>query len=103
MLKYAKISNTTTKECMVGLGTDSEYYKSIGMTLQDVEEAYNGNWYLKGYAPEKPLEVQLEEKEQEYQMNRWQREIILSHNSGASNYSKQKAQELENLAKKLRK
>lgn len=43
--------------------------------------------------------VELEEK---YNMCRWQREIILSENSGASDYTKTKAQEIENLAKELR-
>ena len=54
MKKYAQIANEETKECNVGLGTDNEYYESIGMTKMDVEEAYNGHWYLKGHAPQKP-------------------------------------------------
>lgn len=54
MLKYANILNEQTKECSVGLGTNIEFYKSIGMTEMDVEQAYNGNWYLVGYVPEKP-------------------------------------------------
>ena len=54
MLKYAKIINEETKLCEVGVGTDSDFYQSIGMTRQDVEEAWNGNWYLQGYTPEMP-------------------------------------------------
>lgn len=54
MKKYAKIINEETKECNVGLGTDTEYYESIGMKEIDVEQAYNGRWYVEGYAPEKP-------------------------------------------------
>ena len=54
MLKYAKIINEETRECSVGLGINTEFYKSIGMTEMDVEQAYNGQWYVKGYAPEKP-------------------------------------------------
>lgn len=54
MLKYAKIVNEETKECEVGLGTDTEFYESIGMEEMEVEEAYNGAWYLVGYVPEKP-------------------------------------------------
>lgn len=56
MKKYAIVINDETKACDVGLGNDVEYYVSIGMTEQEVEEAYNGQWYLKGYAPDKPLE-----------------------------------------------
>lgn len=54
MKKYAQIINQETKQCDVGLGTDIEYYKSIGMTEMDVAQAYDGKWYLSGYAPEKP-------------------------------------------------
>ena len=58
---YAKIVNKETKACEVGTGTNTAFYKSIGMTEMEVEQAWNGNWYLKGYAPSKPQEV----KEQE--------------------------------------
>ena len=57
MKKYAKIINENTKECTVGLGTNEEYYKSIGMTKIEVEEAWNGQFFVLGYAPEKPEEV----------------------------------------------
>ena len=54
MKKYAKVINEETKVCEVGLGTNSNFYQSIGMTEMDVEQAYDGNWYVLGYAPEKP-------------------------------------------------
>lgn len=53
MKRYAKVINQETKLCDVACGTDTEYYKSIGMSEQEVEQAYNGQWYIKGYAPEK--------------------------------------------------
>ena len=56
MKKYAKITNEETKACEVGLGTNTEFYQSIGMSEMEVEQAYDGSWYLKGYAPEKPIE-----------------------------------------------
>ena len=52
--KYAIITNQETKTVDVGLGTDAQFYKSIGMTEMEVEQAYNGAWYLKGYAPQRP-------------------------------------------------
>lgn len=61
MKTYAKIINEETKLCDIGTGTDTAYYESIGMSEQEVEEAYNGSWYLKGYAPEKPESVKGEE------------------------------------------
>lgn len=36
MIKWAKISNPDTGICDVGLGTNSEFYASIGMTEMDV-------------------------------------------------------------------
>ena len=54
MLKYAKIINEETKEVQIGVGVNDEYYASIGMTEMEVEQAYTGLWYLKGYAPIKP-------------------------------------------------
>lgn len=54
MLKYAKLVNEETKQCEVGLGTNIDFYRSIGMEEMDVEKAYNGGWYLTGYAPQKP-------------------------------------------------
>ena len=56
MLKYAKIENEETKQVSVGLGTNTDFYKSIGMSEMNVEQAYNGSWYLVGYVPEKPQE-----------------------------------------------
>ena len=105
MLKYAKVTNEETKTCDVGLGTNIDFYKSLGFTEQEVEQAYDGQWYLKGYAPTKPaptIAEQVLSLENEYKMNRWQREIILAENSGASEYSKTKAQEIENIAEQLR-
>ena len=56
MLKYAKIINEETKQCDIGLGDDIAIYKSIGMKEMEVEQAYNGSWYAKGYAPEQSIE-----------------------------------------------
>ena len=66
MLKYAKIENETTKECSVGLGTDVEFYQSIGMSPIDVEQAWNGNWYVTGYCPVEPEKSYVEKRQAEY-------------------------------------
>lgn len=54
MIKYARIINEETKEVQVGVGCPDEYYIEIGMTEMEVEQAYNGNWYVAGYAPVEP-------------------------------------------------
>ena len=64
MTAYAKIINENTKQVEVGFGTNEEFYKSIGMTKMDVEQAYNGVWYLKEYAPQKPEPTKEERIEQ---------------------------------------
>lgn len=64
MKKYAKVTNKETKACEVGLGTNIDFYQSIGMTEMDVEQAYNGQWYVKGYAPAEPeTEIQIRVRE----------------------------------------
>ena len=66
MLKYAKIENENTKQVSVGLGTNVDFYKSIGMTQMEVEKAYNSKWYLMGYAPKCPEPTYAEKRQSEY-------------------------------------
>lgn len=63
MILYAKVINDVTKICEVGIGTNDAYYISLGMTKQDVEQSYDGQWYLKGYAPQKPNTILIKEYE----------------------------------------
>ena len=67
MLKYAKVINENTKQCNVGTGTNVKFYESIGMTEMDVEQAYNGNWYVAGYCPEPSIDYQNEQIRQQRQ------------------------------------
>ena len=55
MKRYAKIIDENTKRVAIGEGTDTEFYKSVGMEEIEVEQAYDGAWYVKGYAPTQPL------------------------------------------------
>ncbi len=71
MMKYAKIIDNAAKIVEAGSGTNEAYYRSVGMTLMDVEQGYDGQWYVAGYAPEMPL------SEQEAQL-REQRNRLLS-------------------------
>lgn len=106
MIKYAKLVNENTKLVNVGLGTDENFYKSIGMKKMDVEQAYNGEWYLKGYCPSSPvgydLQFQLTKKEAEYGMPRLIREGILGNPTAYSEFNINRAKELEELAKTIR-
>ncbi len=66
MKKYAVIINENTKQCDVGLGTDVEYYKSLGMIEMDVEISFAGEWFIAGYAPQKPAPTYKELRAAEY-------------------------------------
>lgn len=63
--RYAKFEENGSLS--VGIGTDTEFYKSIGMELMDVEQAWDGSWYLAGCCPEKPKENILKEELAEQQ------------------------------------
>ena len=64
MIKYAKIINNETGLCEVGTGTNTEFYKSIGMAELDVEQSEkDGNWYLSEKCPHyTPEEKEEQEK-----------------------------------------
>lgn len=105
MIAYSKIINEKTKLVVVGMGTDNAYYESISMTQMDVEQAYNGAWYVKGYVPSKPEPTNAEKVqvlERETGLTRAVRELVLAAGSGASDYVRAKAQEIEALANPLR-
>ena len=54
MIKYAKIINQETGLCEIGLGTNIEFYQSIGMTPLDVQQSdIDGAWYLASMCPMK--------------------------------------------------
>ena len=96
---YAKVTNEQTKEVSVGLGTDVEFYKSIGMTEMEVEQAYNGAWYLKGYAPQKP------EPTPQEQIQSLEAQITARNIRGAllgDQYAIDKITEIESLIANLR-
>ncbi len=69
MKYYAKIINNETKQCDVAdfdeyTEKQKAYFESAGMTIQDVEQAYTGQWYIEGFAPEKPESVKAAEVRQ---------------------------------------
>ena len=66
MIKYAKVINETTKACLVGLGDNDVFYQTQGFQKMDVELAYNGNWYLTGYAPAEPEKTYIQKRQAEY-------------------------------------
>lgn len=57
MKYYAKIENAETKAVSIGTGTNAAFYESIGMAMMDVEQGWDGNWYVAGHAPAKPKDV----------------------------------------------
>ena len=72
--------------------------------IKETQENYflhNGEYVTE--IPEPTLEEQVAKLEAETGLTRVMREMVLAENSGASDYVKAKAQEIEALAKELRK
>lgn len=62
MFKYAKIINQQTGLCEVGVGTNTQFYNSIGMSELDVSQSDVDNcWYLSEKCPQKAEEQKLAE------------------------------------------
>lgn len=67
MIKYAKIINEETGLCEVGIGTDYNFYESIGMIKLDVEQSEIDNfWYLAEKCPHKSEEEKAIERKTEF-------------------------------------
>lgn len=65
VLKYAKIIDNTIGLCEVGVGTNSKFYQSIGMSRLDVQQSdIDGAWYLKDKCPMKSEEEKLKQAQQ---------------------------------------
>lgn len=59
-----RILNNETGLCQVGLGTNVQLYKSLGMIELDVEQSeIDGNYYLKSKCPHKTEEELKQERE----------------------------------------
>ena len=63
MIKYAKVINEETGLCEVGIGTNAEFYQSIGMTELDVQQSdIDNSWYLVEKCPMKTDEQKAKEE-----------------------------------------
>lgn len=95
MLKYAKIVNEETKEVNVGFGTNIEFYKSIGMVEMDVEQAYNGAWYVSSHCPAKPEKTYAEKRLAEYPAISEQLDMIYWDKVNGTNLWQEKIAEIK--------
>lgn len=67
MIKYAKVLNPETGLCEVGLGSNYPFYKSIGMTKQDVEQSEKDNlWYLADKCPHYTEEEKAQQRQEDF-------------------------------------
>ena len=75
MEKYAKVINNETGLCLVGIGTNIEYNRSIGMQELNVElSELDGQWYLTEKCPHKS-EEQIAQEEKEKQIEALKEEL----------------------------
>lgn len=96
MKKYAKIMNEETKECSVGLGVNIAFYESVGMEEMEVEQAYNGSWYVHGFSPEKPEPTYAEKRLSEYPPIPEQLDMIYWDKVNGTNLWQEKITEIKN-------
>ena len=67
MIKYATIINNETGLVDIAEGTNTKYYKSIGMEQLDVKQSdIDGYWYLAEKCPMKTDEEQAQQREKEF-------------------------------------
>ena len=65
MIKYAKIINQETGLCEVGIGTNVDFYQSIGMVEMDVQQSdVDDGWYLASMCPMKTDEQKAQEEKE---------------------------------------
>lgn len=67
MIKYAQLIDEETGLCSVGIGTNTEFYKSIGMVELDVQQSDIDNaWYLTEKCPMKSDEEKANTRKQTF-------------------------------------
>ena len=65
MYKYVKYNEDSGLCTEVGTGTNTDFYKSIGMVRKEVEQSeVDGQWYLKAKCPHYTDEEKEQQKEQ---------------------------------------
>lgn len=79
MIKYAKFLDETIGKVQVGLGTNIETYKKLGMIEMDVQQSdIDGDWYLAEKCPMKSDEQkEQEERERIAKLSLTKREVFL--------------------------
>lgn len=79
MIKYAKIINEELGTVEVGLGSNTDFYKSIGMVELDVQQSdIDNGWYLTEKCPMKSDEQkEQEERERIAMLSMTKREVFL--------------------------
>ncbi len=89
---YAKIVNETTKEVSLAYGNKiPEGYSEI-----EVEQAYNGSWYVKGCAPEQPKKTYVELRKNDYPSIEDQLDMIYWDKVNNTNYWHDKIAAIKN-------
>lgn len=80
MIKFAQVINEETGLCSIGTGTNTDFYKSIGMIELDVQQSdVDNNWYLVDKCPMKTDEQkELEEKKRVAMLKMTPRDFLLA-------------------------
>lgn len=105
MQKFAKIVNEETKQVDVLLNATTlpKKYEDKGFVLMEVEQSYIGEWYVKGFAPQKTTEQEMQERIIELEKSITERNIRSAFlgDEYAINKIKQVEAEIAELRRKL--
>ena len=61
-MKLCKVIDEQTQQVVIANEMQEDIFKKEGFQYKGVEQAYNGEWYLSGYAPAKPQSLINQEK-----------------------------------------
>lgn len=79
MQKYSKILDPRTNVVAVLLSDNLDYAKKNGFILHNVEQGYDSNWYIEGYAPKDALTAAKIRKKQ--MVNQWREEARMNESA----------------------
>ena len=92
---YAKIINNETKEVVVVESATPEFITANGFSEMDVEQAWDGAWYITGFAPAEPEKTYIEKRLAEYPSIGDQLDMIYWDNVNGTNLWQSKIAEIK--------
>ena len=91
----AKIIDDKKKKCDVFCGTDYDWAFQNGFSEMEVEQAWDGSWYLSGHCPAEPEKTYAEKRLAEYPAISEQLDMIYWDKVNGTNLWQEKIAEIK--------